>query len=1022
MVDDILFDFSDLPQNSIQRQVVATEQLGILCGLNRRVSRRLGKTAFLILSNYAPETLFENSVRFKQTSTSLAIEFYFATHPQDLAEGSATDKKLGSLRRTGEKCTEFSLTGTPEKGFEIRFSELLPTGFQKPNKTIQKQWGRIITKGDWEDAFVALSKSFERNRIRMSQLRDGMTIRKAVLEGVGEEQTEAILSLVASKSDNPVLILDAKGNADWANSAFSKLTGRSIDGSRPVVASEILFVDSEEEHVHARFVNALSKGLSFNLEYSWNQRLSETDSNVETNSELDSPVWIEFQVTPVHDEDGALVRWIAIGSNVTQRRQAEMAMQAAKEMAESANKAKSDFLAMMSHEIRTPMNAIIGMTELTLGTQLTIDQRECLTTANNSAQALLQILNDILDLSKVEAHRLELEQTDFNIADLTRETLDTLGVLAQRKDLSLRCNFPLDIHQQLVGDPMRLRQILVNLVGNAIKFTSYGFVDVNVELLDETNNEVTLHYEVRDTGVGIPENKTSKIFEAFFQTDASVTRNFGGTGLGLAITSELVRLMGGRLWVESKLGKGSTFHFVLTFAKSNRTFVTLPVDAGRNLTGKKILVIDDNDSNRLALSRWMTEWGIETQFSSTGREGQKLLLEQHEQFDLAIVDVVLPDIDGFEVVEDFVKQDSKVRTPILMFSSDDRTATIERCREIGLPSYLIKPVSPKTLHSSIQLALGTTREAMAGQTLAIGGGTGIEKAERRINVLVVDDHASNRKLVGEILKRRGHSWREAGDCDNALQLIGEEQFDVVLMDVQMPDKDGLEVTQIIRALPDGNSSLPIIALTAYVTEEDRQRCLDASMDDYLSKPVNIRKLLEKVERWGYTIRRELDVQSNGSLDDQLLIHDAPAWAASITQAVVATEDNAPSRKPTNGSRAAEASASTKNGTASHPFAQSLERFGGDDGLLRMQMSFFINESPELIQNIQKAIHDSDGKTLHLNAHRLKGLVRTYDDNLAAELTTKLEDMGRDESFADAESTYMLLAERVSNLMERLESY
>ena len=1023
MSDDLIFDFSDLPQNSIQRQVVATEQVGILCGLHRRVSRRLGKTVFLILSNYAPETLFENSIRFRQTNVGLAIKFHFATHPQDLLDGSAIDKKLGSLRRTGEKCSEFVLNGSPEKGFEIQFSELLPAGFELPNETVRKQWAKIITKGDWEEAFCLLSKSYERNRTQMSQLRDGMTIRKAALDGQGEEQTEAILSLVASKSDNPVLILNAQGKADWANHAFSKLTGQTINGSQSVAASELLFERSEDQKIQRRFNDSLAKGLSFTLEYAWEPKRVEEVNDSQTDQKLASPIWIEFQVTPVRDEDGTIVRWIAIGSNVTQRRQAELAMQAAKEIAESANKAKSDFLAMMSHEIRTPMNAIIGMTELTLGTQLTIDQRECLTTANNSAQALLQILNDILDLSKVEAQRLELEHMDFNVADVTRETLDTLGVLAQRKDLSLRCNFPLDIHQQLIGDPMRLRQILVNLVGNAIKFTSYGFVDVNVELLDQTNDEVTLHYEVRDTGVGIPENKTSRIFEAFFQADASVTRNFGGTGLGLAITSELVRLMGGRLWVESKLGKGSTFHFVLTFKKANRTFVSLPFDAGRNLKGKRILVIDDNSSNRLALSRWMTEWGIETQFSSTGRDGQKLLQEQHEQFDLAIVDVVLPDIDGFEVVEDFVKPDSKVRTPILMFSSDDRTATVERCRAIGLPSYLIKPVSPKTLHTSIQLALGTNRQTTAGQTLAIGGGIGgsigIEKTDKPLNVLIVDDHASNRKLVSEILKRRGHTWREAGDCSNALQLIGDEEFDVVLMDVQMPDRDGLEATRIIRALPNSNSALPIVALTAYVTEEDRQRCLEASMNDYLAKPVVIQDLLKKVERWGNTIRGESNGHSKVALDDQLLIKDAPAWATSITQKIIVAED-----ANVTDSRSKLSSGSPSSGieTAQHPFPKALERFGGDDELLRMQMSFFINESPELIQNIQKAIHDSDGKALHLNAHRLKGLVRTYDDDEAAELATQLEEMGRGESLVEAESTYLQLASKVSDLMGRIEKY
>ena len=1020
MTDDLLYDFSDLPQNSIQRQVVATEQVGILCGLNRRVSRRLGKTVFLILSSYAPETLFENLIRFKQTNAGCSVEFHFATHPQDLAESATIDKKLGSLRRSGEKCSEFAITGAPETGFEIQFSELLPITFERPNRTIKKQWKQIIAKGDWEEAFYLLCKSNDRSRAKMAQLLDGMTIRKAALDGGGEEQTDAILSLVASKSDNPVLILDANGNADWANQAFSKLTGLLIDSAKSITASELLFKGSDLQTGQAQLDDSLAKGLSFSLENSWSSKPVADETDDQTDQANKSTVWIEFQITPVRDEDGTIVRWIAIGSNVTQRRQAELAMQAAKEMSESANRAKSDFLATMSHEIRTPMNAIIGMTELTLGTQLTIDQRECLTTANNSAQALLQILNDILDLSKVEAQRLELEHIDFNVADLTRETLDTLGVLAQRKGLSLRCNFPLDIHQQITGDPMRLRQILVNLVGNAIKFTSYGFVDVNVELLDQTNDEMTLHYQVCDTGVGIPENKTSKIFEAFVQADASVNRNFGGTGLGLAITSELIRLMGGRIWVESKLGKGSIFQFVLTFKKSNRTFVSLPPDAGRNLDGKRILVIDDNGSNRLALSRWMTEWGIKTQFSTTGLEGQKLLEERHEEFDLAIVDVVLPDIDGFKVVEGFVRPDSKVKTPILMFSSDDRTATVERCRQLGLPSYLIKPVSPKTLYSSIQLALGTPREAIAGQNLSIGGGIGIEKTDSPLNVLVVDDHVSNRKVAGEILKRRGHTWREAVDCSSALQLIGEEDFDVVLMDVHMPDKDGLETTQIIRALPNSKSSLPIIALTAYVTEADRQRCLDASMDDYLAKPINVREMLEKLERWGNTIRGESNGQSNSALDDQLLIKDAPAWATSITQTIVVAEDTATTAESQ--AKLSNGSLSSEIETALHPFPKALERFGGDDELLRMQMSFFINESPELIQNIQKAIHDSDGKALHLNAHRLKGLVRTYDDDEAAELTTKLEDMGRGGSLSEAEPTFLQLATRVSDLLERIEKY
>lgn len=1025
-----IIDFTDQPKNSVQRQVIAAEQIGILSGFKRPVARRLGKTVYLILVNYPPESLFENKASFVDRSSGKSLEFHFSTHPQELDTTSHTiENKLGSLRRAGEKCAEFELTGSPERGFDIRFSEPLPSDFEMPRPVVMKQWRRIIKKGDWEEAFAQLAKPYNQQRSQVEQWGSGGLVTFSA-EG-GDHQREKVLSLVASKTDNPVLMIDSLGRAEWVNLAFRRLVEGNFQDKENVAAVDLLFPLDKECGECALFQKSLNGKKTFNLEFA----LQAVPNVVEDGNKIpDQPVWIELQVTPVLDEDEKTVRWIAIGTNVTERRKAELAMQAAKEVAESANKAKSDFLAMMSHEIRTPMNAIIGMTELALGTQLTIDQREYLTTANNSAQALLQILNDILDLSKVEAQRLELEQTDFNIADITRETLDTLGVLAQRKDLPLRCNFPLDIHQQLIGDPMRLRQILVNLVGNAIKFTSVGSVDVNVELLDQTVDSVTLHYCVKDTGIGIPEAKTSRIFEAFFQADPSVTRNFGGTGLGLAITSELLRLMGGRMWVESKLGKGSAFHFVLTLKKSKRTFVSLPSDAGQNLRGKRILVIDDNDSNRLAMQRWMDQWGVESQFEATGFDGQETLRESGGHFDLAIVDVVLPDMSGFDVVEDLTKPQSKVRTPILMFSSDDRTATVQRCRAMGIRSYLIKPVSPSTLHKSIQLALGTPQDLLLGQTLMTPG-IGIQQIENPLNILVVDDHASNRKLIGEILRRRGHRYREAVDAATAMELIAKEAFQVVLMDVQMPEKDGLEATADIRALPDSNSTVPIIAVTAYVTEDDRKRCLDASMDDYLAKPVSIKDLLDKVERWGNTTRDQIAKPADGTSDDQRLIQDAPNWATQITQTILNAQQSNDPQADRDGQSARkekspmpDLSQSLTVGCASatdshaHPFSLALERFGGDENLLRLQMSFFLTEAPELLQEIQKAIAESDGKSLHLAAHRLKGLVRTYDDDLAGELATKLENISGKQELKEAEPIFVLLAECVAGLVDRIDNY
>ena len=1002
-----IIDFTDIPNHTAQGQVNSTEQLAILCGLNRRTSRRLGKTVSIILANYAPESLIENSISFKSTPAGHAIEFSFLSNPIEIAEaGQVVTNRMGSLRRVGEKFADFELKGSPESGFEIRFSEPLPIGFEIPKARELKQWERIISTGDWGKAFTSVSKIHNRDRVRIQELRDGISIRSADL-GAGKDQTDVILSLVASKADNPVLIFGEDGNAEWANRSFNDLTGIELVESEQNAAVDVLF-GVENNESKRRFVDSLDKGRSFNLEYSW-------ISNSQQQAEGDlagSPVWIEFQVTPVRDETESIVRWIAIGANITRRRQAELAMQAAKEVAESANHAKSDFLAMMSHEIRTPMNAIIGMTELTLGTQLSIDQREYLTTANNSAQALLQILNDILDLSKVEAQRMELEQVDFNVADITRETLDTMAVLAQRKDLTLRCEFPLDIHQQLVGDPTRLRQIIVNIVGNAIKFTSFGEVAVNVELLDETNDAVTLHYSVRDTGVGISAEKTSRIFEAFFQSDASVNRNFGGTGLGLAITSELVRLMGGRIWVESKLGKGSTFHFVLTFTKSARTFVALPECNGLNeLKGKRILVVDDNDSNRLAIGRWMKTWGVDCQFATTGRAGEAALSNDAANFDLAILDVVLPDVDGFEVARKVATAEGSTTTPILMFSSDDRTSTISRCRELGIGSYLIKPVSPKTMLNSIHLALDSNQNADGGSTAQRR--QLLDKTNRPVNVLVVDDHVSNRKLIGEILRRRGHRWQEANNGAQAMERIQSEVFDVVLMDVQMPGMDGLEATLQIRKLSAECSTIPIVAVTAYVTEDDRQRCLDVTMDDYMAKPISVDELLEKVERWGNTTRDTMDGDDQ-AMDDQLLIQDAPDWATNITRTIVVAEE-AVSEATSNGHH--DQGVETRG--SEHPFAQALARFGGDKSLLQMQVGIFLQETPELMQQIHKAIHDADGRALHHHAHRLKGLVRTYDDDLAGELAAKLETIGSNNELDEAESTFALLAAQVDGLSGRL---
>ncbi len=1020
----LVFDFADLPQNSVSRQVKATEQLAVLCGLNRRTCRRIGKTVFQILTNFSLESLLENAIHLQPTPQGWALEFQFTTHrinPSDGSHGESLKdpQGLSSLRRAGEKVEMFRISGSSDDGFDVRFSQSLPAGFEVPTSRERGQWRRIISKGDWEEAFERLSKVYATGRSKIQQLQDGVSIRREVLDD-DNRLSDVILSHVASRTDNPVMILSPDGKIEWINHAFQQLTKVDLEKLDAPNATNILFANSDDETITAEFANSLADGESFNIEYIWKDEHSDPND-----SDPRGTTWIAFQITPVRDDQDVIVRWIAIGADVTRQRQAELAMQAAKEIAESASTAKSEFLAMMSHEIRTPMNAIMGMTELALGTNLTMEQREYITTANNSAQSLLHILNDVLDLSKVEASRLELEQTDFNLADLTRDTLDTLSVLAQKKNLSLCCDFPLDIPQQLVGDPIRLRQVLVNLVGNAIKFTQQGSVSVAASISDELDDSATIHYSICDTGAGIAENKISRIFEAFYQTDASVTRNFGGTGLGLAITSELLQLMGGRIWVESKLGKGSTFHFVVTLPKSARPAIGIAENVANELFQKSVLVVDSNLTNQQTIQGWLTKFGCKTEFASDDRDAMGRFTSE-ESADVVLLDF---DTDGQERIS-FAKSilvDENISCkPILLFPSDDRMRTIEKCRELGIEDYLVKPISPRTLLAGINNALGRAVARVTSDDLLEGGqnhltgvhnSNGIQKTDEPFRVLIVDDHPSNRKLISEILRRRGHQWMEAGSGDEAIRLIDKNVFDVVLMDIQMPGKDGLQTTAEIRDAAGERAFVPIIAVTAYVTEEDRQRCMNARMDDYLAKPVNISELVDKVERWGLTVRDERSIMKTEDLEDQLQIQDVPDWATQIANTVMLASDE------TNFiSNASISSFYDAELLVPGEFKAALARFGGDVRLLKMQMGFFLDETPGLLANIQAAIQGCNAKDVLHYSHRLKGLVRCYDDEQAGELAANLEQFGQTEKLEKADETFDLLAGCVDQLSKKIHGF